>query len=55
MKELEEAGSAQVQIKFCEISFSSYFSIPPQIGEVKSGAAGIAEFCAKREIERYQK
>ena len=54
VKELDDAGSAQVPIKSCEISLSSHFSILPQIGEVKSGATGIAEFCPKREIERYQ-
>ena len=54
VKELDEAGSAQVPIKSCKISIFSHLSILPQIGEVKSGATGIAEFCPKREIERYQ-
>ena len=35
------------------VNLASFLNLP-QTGEVKSGATGIAEFCPKREIERYQ-
>ena len=53
VKELDEAGSAQVPIAYFSL-LSSHFTILSQIGEVESGATGISEFCPKREVERYQ-